>query len=342
MATASNPAKALLASLKPLGVSAAQARQLLPEWWDDEAATTEGGLLELKMLLARRLGVSFTSLLSFPSQLELGLAPTRFKTVHPEGSTQLRVAAGIGQSLARIVAAASPPWEQSRKRAAAAVREQVLTNSRAVDLQTLCQWCWSTGLPVVHLRAWPKGLRRPDAMCALIDGRAVILVVRAEKAPARLAYLVAHELGHIALGHLQENKGTVLVDEALAVDKQASVSDPDERAADDYAIELLGGNQLRSAAAALAKSPDSPLELVAAAMDIAQRAKLDAGQVLLTWGRNSGEWAQVNAALRYLMDSDAAPEVINALAMRSLRMELLGSDDVEHLSRLTTLPSSSQ
>lgn len=335
MPTATNPAKRLMSSFKELGLTAVQVRRLMPGWWDDAAAENEGGLLELQILLARRLNVAIDSLQADRPKPRFRETVQRFKTVHPEGSSQLAVAASIGQGLAQLVGSVSADLPLPGVIDAQQVRSEVLKTSPAVTLQTLCAWSWRIGIPVVHVRGWPTGLRRPDAMCMRVGSRPVVMVVRNEQAPAKLTYLVAHELGHVLLGHLRDVGNAVLVDDALPVDKQQSFHDEDERQADAFAMEVLGGSSLLQAAKSLQGRSFSELTLTVAAFEAAKGRQLDAGQVILGWGRLSEDWRTANMALRYLMHSAPAPEVINQAAKSAFDLSLLSAEGKDHLAQLT-------
>ena len=52
-----------------------------------------------------------------------------------------------------------------------------------------------------------------DGFAARIDGRPVIVVCRRDRFCARILFIVARELGHLFLGHLDSN--STLVDEAM-------------------------------------------------------------------------------------------------------------------------------
>ncbi|KQW70040.1 hypothetical protein ASC67_06070 [Methylibium sp. Root1272] len=196
---------------------------------------------------------------------------------------------------------------------------------------------WSHGLPVVHVTGWPDGLRRPDAMCVRVGQRPVTMVVRKEQAPARLAYLVAHELGHVMSGHLQAANNAVLVDEALPVDDQRTFSDDDEIEADAFAMTVLGGDLLLSTCRSLLGPRYSELTLAVAALRACRDKPLDAGQVILGWGRLSEDWQLTNMALKYLMTTQSAPVVINDVAKAHIDASALSADGRDHLARLTAM-----
>lgn len=337
MATASNPALRLLKSFKELGLTPAQVRRLMPEWWDDEAAEDEGGLLELQILLARRLNVSLASMQAQVPLPAFQETTQRFKTAHPEGSSQLAVAAGIGHGLAQLLASTVAVPLKAGDVDALALRQDLMATASMVTLEGLCKWMWAHGLPVVHVTGWPDKLRRPDAMCVRVGERPVTMVVRKEVHPPKLAYLVAHELGHIMSGHLRAVNNAVLVDDTLPIDAQRSLSDDDEREADGFAMNVLGGETLLKTCRSLMGRSYSELTLAVAAIQAAKPHGLDAGQVILGWGRLSEDWKMANMALRYLLNTQPAPEVINSVAKANIDPSALSADGRDHLERLTAM-----
>lgn len=337
MPPVNNPALRLLKSFKGLGLTPTQVRRLMPEWWDDEAAEDEGGLLELQILLARRLNVSLASLQSQAPHPAFRETTQRFKTVHPEGSSQLAVAASIGHGLAQLLASACDK-RVAQPLSAGQVREDLLASrDTAVTLAGLCRWMWEHGLPVVHVTGWPDGLRRPDAMCVRVGDRPVTLVVRKELHPPKLAYLVAHELGHIMSGHLDAVKNAVLVDDTLPVDAQQSVNDPDEIEADSFAMTTLGGSALLALCRSLVGPSYTELTLAVAALRAAKGTALEPGQVILGWGRLTEDWKLTNMALKYLQTTQTAPLVINDIARLCIDGSALSADGRDHLERLTAM-----
>lgn len=336
MPTTKNSAKALVGSFKELGLSATQVRHFVPKWWDDEAATDEGGLLELQIVLARRLNVALGSLQSAAPKPEFRAGTRRFKTIHPEGSAQLAVAAGVGHGLAHVLAGACKTEAPKERLSSTDLRVRILRKYPAVTLEGLCRWLWEHGIPVVHILNWPRQLRRPDAMCVRVGARPVVLVVRKEVAPARLAYLVAHEAGHLMSGHLTASNNAVLVDDTLPVDDQGFAKDEDEKVADAYAMELLGGDALRAACREVGRQ-DGDVKLAVAALKACKDTGLDAGQVLLGWARLTENWKLSGMAMRYLMTAQAAPIVVNDVARDYIDQNALSADGLDHLNQLTSI-----
>lgn len=335
MPAAANSAKKLLSSFKELGLSAAQVKHFVPEWWTDKAAEDDTALLELQVVLARRLNVALDTLQSAQPKPQFRSATRRFKTIHPEGSTQLAVASSVGHGLAQVLAVACKAPVSDVSVSALKLRKLLLDGRQAVTLDALCAWLWEHGVPVVHITNWPKQLRRPDAMCVRVGTRPVVMVVRNETAPARLAYLVAHEAGHVMSGHLKADNNAVLVDDTLPVDDQGFAQDADERVADEYALDVLGGHDLRAAAGSLGGGRHDELQLAVAALKAAKAAKLEAGQVVLAWSRQTKNWKLGALAMKYLLTTQAAPVVINDVARAQIDASALPADAREHLKQLT-------
>ncbi len=136
-------------------------------------------------------------------------------------------------------------------------------------------------------------------------------------------------------GHLRADNSAVLVDETLPVDEQSFASDEDEREADAYAMELLGGQTLRDACGSLRRKYLEEVKLAVDALGAAKGKGLDAGQVILGWARLTSDWKVAGMALRYLMTTQAAPMVINEFAQKYLHAEDLSADGLDHLVGLT-------
>jgi hypothetical protein len=323
-----------MSSFKELGLTAAQVRHFVPEWWDDDAAADEGGLLELQIVLARRLNVALESLQKAAPKPEFRATTRRFKTIHPEGSTQLAVAAGVGHGLAHVLAGACTTGSLQERLSPTDLRAHILKKYPTVTLDSLCRWLWEHGMPVVHILNWPQQLRRPDAMCVRVGACPVVLVVRKEVAPARLAYLVAHEIGHLMSGHLKADNNTVLVDDTLPVDERGFAKDEDEKIADTYAMELLGGDALRAACIKVGQQNEE-VKLAVAALKVSKGTGLEAGQVILGWARLTEDWRLAGMAMRYLMTTQPAPIVVNDVAKGYIDSNTLSSDGLDHLIKLT-------
>ncbi len=116
------------------------------------------------------------------------------------------------------------------------IRREILGSGEPwVSLANLIDYGWSRGIPVIHMSGCPRA-KQPDGLCAKVKGRPVIELCRKATLSAWLLFILAHELGHIALGHIADDG--VLIDESM----QHNVVDQEETEANEFAIELLTGH----------------------------------------------------------------------------------------------------
>ncbi len=93
------------------------------------------------------------------------------------------------------------------------------------------------GVPIIHLRVFPLDAKRMHAMAAKAAGRHAILLGHDAHYPALVAFTLAHEIGHIMLGHIASSSAIIDVGDPLGVPQ----GDAEEEEADRYALELLLG-----------------------------------------------------------------------------------------------------
>ncbi|MDB4947504.1 MAG: hypothetical protein JWM27_153 [Gemmatimonadetes bacterium] len=111
----------------------------------------------------------------------------------------------------------------------AVIRQEVLDIAGQVTLASLLDWVWNQGIPVLPLRG------TGDFAAAVFDaGDAPTIIIKdARKLAAIWLFDLAHELGHVALGHVRH----ALID--VKPSAEPSISDSDEQAATYFALELL-------------------------------------------------------------------------------------------------------
>lgn len=122
-----------------------------------------------------------------------------------------------------------------------ALRTQLLNTPSAqqrghLALKELLDYAWSCGVPVLHVRNFGDN-KKMDAAVVNVDDRPVIAICRDDKAHAKVAYKLAHELGHIACGHWREY--------GFIADVELKQDDHDviEREADAYGCSLIYGDE---------------------------------------------------------------------------------------------------
>ena len=146
------------------------------------------------------------------------------------------------------------------------------------------------------------------------NGEFAILLARDSSYPAPLAFHMAHEIAHIALGHIEY--GTALVDMADSTEIEEE-NDPEELDADKYALELLTGSNEPNIVA-IGES-NSAKQLAKEAIRVGAERQIEPGTLALCYGYSTKKWALANKALRYIYDSpQEAWLLINTMAKDQL------------------------
>ncbi len=211
----------------------------LPSWWEDDVATNPAGYAQLLLLLSRHLGLELRSLQDESTRLRLrDFGTCKFKKRADVSEDELLLARVMATRAAQLAAEATTTPLASLPENAEDIHQQILGGSAPwVGLAELLDWCWSAGIPVLHLDHFPKSARRPDGFAVRVHGRPVIVLCQRAKFSAWLLFILAHELGHIALNHITEDGA--LVDDYV---DDASL-DVEEQQANAFAEELLTGQR---------------------------------------------------------------------------------------------------
>ena len=263
---------------------------LLPDWWDDSLSSVPANRLMAEVSIARMLGLQLSQL-SDPKQSVSFPLLDQFRLKHSKRSKPKEIAPSIlvaeqaGSVLSRSVRV--PAF--TGPKAVGAVRQEILETQSAVSLNALLNFAWSAGIVVFHLKRFPKKAKKFAGLAMFCEGTPVIALASARDGAPWIAFHLAHELGHILLGHVTQGSG-VLVD----MDLDAMDDDVQEREADRFACELLTGF---SAPQAQAQSGMTAERLVQAVGFQSKKLKADPGVVALFYGRNAKRMAVAQSAL---------------------------------------------
>ncbi len=328
---ANNPMKPLYKRLGDLGLTKAYVQgKVLPSWWSDEAATNPAGFSEAVVLLSRHLGLDSETLRGSGEIRLTGEPMVKLKKAANANDDDLAVARRLALQVARLallgVSAPAPKVPSS----GIELRQQILDQDQPwVSLETLLDYCWSIGIPVLHVSAFPKNAKRMHGLAAKVAGRPVIVISKEVQQPAWLLFILAHELGHIALGHVEE-EDAVVVDAEIDQDS----ADDEERQANAFALELLCGNaQTRFRAERWPKAA----VLAQEAVRIGQQQHIDPGHVVLNYAHSMGPefFAVANAALKNLEPNPDGVGTIRKKMAAALDWSLLPTEAAEFVSRMT-------
>ena len=315
---------------------------LLPDWWCDEFEQQKGAVCEAAAHVSRRTNLDFEALLDATQSpfFREGGNPC-YKLRHGTEQSNLTNAQAMAERVAELVAYSYPqPLNPFETIDAHAIRKQILSNSDFVTLESLLMFCWGSGIPVVHTNCFPDSLgqKKFDGMVGEYSDCPVILIGKNHKSPAWLAFIVAHELGHIVCGHV---KGSSIVDEKIEPDEQGDLQ---ELEADQFAIEVLFGRKDASydclenlnpqslIAYATAKSKSDTVVPMLVILNYAWfKAKKAASKEA-----KSAVWKIANKALVKIEDKNiTASKLINRELEKRLAWDILSDDNQEFLERMT-------
>lgn len=322
--TAANE-KQLFATLRSAGLTRAQAVALLPEWWEPSLARTENGMWETILLLSRRLSLDATALSHGDVRRIGAVSDLRFKHTVRFDAESLQAATLIASSLARAVIGALPSSRVPKQLSAKDVRAHLLASGR-VDFDSLLSYCWDLGIPVVPLPHLPKGVKKMDAAALKVGSRPAIVITRKNDSKAWLAFLLAHELGHIALGHVPDD-GSIIegsLQDTVEFDADSQI-DQQEIQANEFAHAILGGVEADAVVSQWPANP-YPVALAALATEAATALGVAPGQLILRYAFLKHRWQEAQIAMRFLHDDvEAQASLVDGLRSH-LDLSLIADD----------------
>lgn len=329
-------AKTLYQTVAQLGLKPAQVRRLLPSWWDPQVERDPSGVSELAMLLGRRLSLDVGALLNGQLSPRGAMASVAFKHRAGLEPGALAAASAIASSLAQAVLAALPAdYSKLPHRAADLSAAATEGGLRQLGFDALLKLCWDHGIPVIPLPNLPVGVRKMDGAALQIEERPVIVIAKKKSSRAWLSFILAHEIGHIALGHLKP--GSTIVDVSLqegATYAAEDHNDNQEAEADAFALEAMGGEVVESEV----KSWDAQMAPVALAVGARAAAKaygIEPGHFILRHAFINRRWPNAVIALRFLSEDFNPEAALLGEFERRLDMDSVSDDMQDMVTQIT-------
>ena len=319
--------KQLRRELRQAGIANAAINAVWPEWWSAEAKDSLSATTELTYTVARRLGLSPRALFDGSPQF-LWHDSTKFKNLGATTDKEQAILASFGTAVGRCALNATRPGVTPLTDAES-VRDAILRQARFVNLPQLLTFCWQTGIPVIQLRVFPLPQKRMQAMTVKVNERHAILLGYESEYYARMAYILAHEIGHILLGHLEHSDSLLDMDDPLTADDL----DAEEVDADRAAFILLTG---RANPEVLTNMQSySARQLAHAANDQADQERIEPGILALCLGHATGKWRQTFGALK-IIGPGAQPvgDQINDLAANQFDWQALSLANRDYLAQV--------
>jgi hypothetical protein len=274
------------------GFKPALARELLlPEWWDDSCADDPALVPEVEFRVARFLGVPLQAVRDPRAPLAAPAYPgAQLRRVRDIDLDRISPAIHLGLSIAEATLRSwrgTLPPVNLPPRDPEAWRQTIPKTKGAVRIDGVLADVWARGIPVVHVATMPSPSFQ--GMACVIDDRPVLVLAHDFDEPARLAFIIAHEVAHVVFGDCEP--GHPVVDEEDTVEDDRVT----ERRADSYSIRVLAGpSKLPLLESAL------PADLATQAHAIEQRTGVDAALIVRRWGKETGKHDIATVAVKAL------------------------------------------
>ncbi|WP_072619874.1 ImmA/IrrE family metallo-endopeptidase [Spirulina major] len=319
----------IVTQLKSLGLSKSFIERVaFPSWWRGDFENDAEAQFKLLTALAKRLRLEINVQGSLDLSLSFLLIPAaKFKLQKKQEKPELF--SYLASSVANIVLGAVDLPYLPIPANPSVIRKSILQKGSCVSLESLLDFCWSCGLPVIQFDLSTlfgkgnNGLTKSDGLVFMTDNRPTIIIGSSHKYSAWLLFILAHELGHIACSHLQEG---ILSDESF----KGGVNDEEEEEANQFATQLLFGDFSPRWARTLNQKT-----LFNKAQRLGKEQNLDPGALILNYGWQTGNWGCAMAALKRLEPNANAPTQINAYYQSHLIN--LDDDSREYLEQVKVL-----
>jgi hypothetical protein len=297
---------------------------ILPDWWSQDCWDRPDLLPEIEIRAARFLGVP-VSVVTDPAA---ALAPPAYRgaqlrrvrdidrdRLRPAIHAAMTIAAAVSRNLKTSVPAATPPPPDGLQ-----WRTQIRRIDERVSLDNLLDDLWARGIPVIPVDILP--VPSFQGLAAIAHDRPVIVVGHKHDDPGRAAFRIAHEAGHIASGDCTGDAPVVDEDEEIASDHET------EGRADRFAIQVLtGSDEVPELTGTAADFRD--LARKAAAFEREQGA--DAGAVIFSWARSTGDYATATMATKSLYRATGGRRILRERLATHVDVEGAPQSDQELL-----------
>ena len=157
----------------------------------------------------------------------------------------------------------------------------------SITLDTILGDLWGRGIPVIPLEIIPAPSFQ--AIACIAGGRPVILIGQKYDEPGRIAFWVAHEVGHIARGDCDSDY--------LILDGQEGILDESdiEVNADKYSSQVLVGQN---------RIPEMGngdfREIAKESARLSTCTGIGAGMIIAAWASKTGDYPKAQMALKAL------------------------------------------
>jgi len=298
-----------------------------PEWWSEAADTSASSQADLRFTLARKLGLDPRSLLDDETPKFVWEDSAKFKNFRGDMQDARPAISSFGTALGRMIINGCtnyiPPYNYNPLE----LRQSILASHPFVDITGLIAFMWGVGIPVIHLRVHPLAAKHMCAMTVRVGDRYAVLLARDANYPASTAFYLAHEIAHIALGHLSDGGAVVDMDDPT---ERVEETDPEEIAADRYALQLLTGYPTLDVENT--GKGRSARQLATEVMRAAQKNAIEPGTLALCYGYTTKDWPTAQKAMHFIYDKPLPVwEGINRIAATQIQWGELSDESSSYV-----------
>lgn len=294
--------KKVLRKLEVAGISRSFIKSyVLPGWWEDGMLATESGIEHGLAYLSSFFNIPMVRLLEDSDLREQGTVAVSYKKRSDSPDDSLGKATLLGLWVARLVASACKiPYSELPSDATVVYRELSRGKKNGVNFSDLIEYAWSHGIPVVRIMP-PKTGNHPDGLCTVVDGRPVIILMKKQDSCAWQEFILAHELGHAALGHVFRDAEKTIIDRLSGDVSRGAIEDE----ANHWGCSSLSDNPLTDMSTSWHDRPATGKDLSLMAFREAARSNIDPGFLILNYARGVKDYRLGNAALMNIDDHKA-------------------------------------
>ena len=317
-------ANQLASQLRTAGLSDQAIKAAWPSWWSDELASELSGRAELRFALARRLGLSPKSLSGDRVEF-IWTKNAKIKNGANEDAANERILVAFAHAIGRTMTSATATPQDLNGLTPLKIRHLILKDRPFVDLRGVLAFYWAVGIPVVHLRVFPLPANSMHAMVVRVGSRPAVFLARDSNYPAPTAFTLAHELGHIVLGHVAESSALIELEDPVSI----RTSDEQELGANRFARTLLTANEQPKIETNANDFKASTLAKTV--IKASEQYKIEPGTLALLLAHDSGAWKRSMAALKFIYPTPGPMWCeVNAIAKCELDWDALTHDEVDY------------
>lgn len=326
MPNPSAPMRDLLSKLDSVGIHPNFAKRALPAWWDDEIASDPAGLQQAQLYFARAFNIEIQSLAASAEVARFRVTERKFKLNRNVPENSVVVSANYVTGIARLALCGSAFEQVVPFADPLRLRSTILQRHTCVNLEALLEWCVSAGIPVLHVENLPG--KKMSGIVVREEGKYAIVLCK-KGHPSLLLFYLAHEIGHIAMGHLSSDG--IVADDKIGGTETDADADEKEMEADGYAIRLLNGKIERYTAGRKMAAES----LCAGAVSTGEKNQVDPGHIIANYCYGHKLYGLQNKALGMLDGPSQGGPVINAAFFKSIDESLFSDDQLDLLKAAT-------